>query len=207
MSITYDCDFKQGLCLPFSGRGGTFRTPEECSTSCSKYCFLPKIVINQDGKRTVKPGTACKKQLVEYFDARRSPGCPANMLECQTQFHPVTGERHAGMSHRMSHGMNYKLGQVNVGGKTCTQGQDECAAKGYPGAHCENGKCMYQVQGGRPTQLYYYMPMSGTRKTSKLSYGGPPCDAIPADSGYVGSYYCTDDWPCYYKQTSECSWV
>lgn len=84
MSTGYDCDWEQGLCYPSPGRGSPYKTHADCVTSCSQYCHLPDFMV-VDNLRLPVPGT-CRKRLVEYYDARRPPGCPTSMTACRSQF-------------------------------------------------------------------------------------------------------------------------
>jgi len=95
MSTGYDCDWVQGLCYSVPGRGSPYKTISDCITSCSQYCHLPDFM--KLGDTEVPVPNSCRKRLVEYYDARRNPGCPTSMVECQTQFQPVSGPM-AGMA-------------------------------------------------------------------------------------------------------------
>lgn len=94
MSTGYDCDWVQGLCYSVPGRGSPYKTFSDCVTSCSQYCHLPDFM--KLGDTEVPVPNSCRKRLVEYYDARRNP-CPTSMVECQTQFQPVSGPM-AGMA-------------------------------------------------------------------------------------------------------------
>jgi len=209
MSLGYDCDYEQGLCVPFQGRGATFKTPESCTTSCSKYCHLPTVITDESNRRTVIPGTPCKKQLVEYFDARRSPGCPANMQECRTQFQPVTAERHAGMSHRMSHGMNYGMDFEestvkfrNDSSRNCTVYQNGKAFPVAPSKQVQinsfERKCDEYGSNCRPCYGDLYVECEGIPSKFKKSWNTPIDVDVPEDGdsdfdqvSYLSTPLCT----------------